>query len=115
MSALEGVGAAGIMLLLIWWYLSTFELTLTDDAIVYKELWRSTETPIGMVRSIEHGRLSGVSGIWIVHRRDRADITRIKVANFSPSDLRRFAQAVVERDPTIQFTAIPLGRRIKAS
>jgi hypothetical protein len=104
-----------LILVLIWWYLSTFKLILTEDAIVYKELWRSARTPIDMVSSVEPGKLFGVSGTWIIHRRDNASTMLVKVANFSPSDLRRFAQAVIERDSRIEFTALSLGRKSKAS
>lgn len=114
-SLLEGSAAMSFLLVFLWWHLSTFKLILARDAIIYKELWRSTETPVDMVRSIEPGKLFGVSGAWIIHRRDNASTMLIKVANFSPRDLKGFAQAVVDRNPSIQFTALPIGSRVKSS
>jgi len=145
-SLLEGSAAMGFLLVLLWWYLSTFKLILIRnkfasitkqkemrigqfhpprvgeaggglerDAIIYKELWRTMDFPIDIVRSIEPGKLFGLSGTWIVHRRDDGNSMLIKVANFSPSELRRFAQAVVDRNPTIEITALPIGSRGRSS
>ena len=107
MSALKGVAAMGFLLLLMWWYLSTFKLIMTESAVVYKELWHTKEIPIGLIRCIVPGKLSGVSPAWAVHRLDCADITVIKVANFLPSELRRFAETLLERNPAIQILVLP--------
>ena len=85
---------------------------LTDDAVVFKEYWRSIEVPINSILSVKRDRVYGISPVWVIHRKD-GSVAIVKVANFTPREARTFAEALVERNPEIQFTALPLGKNHK--
>jgi hypothetical protein len=104
MSTLIFTAVSTLVLFLIYLYLSTFKLMLTESAIVYKQLWQTKKIPINSVASLEPGpKLFGVQGWWAIHLRTGEEPINFNIANFSGSELKRFTAALLKVNPTIRI------------
>jgi hypothetical protein len=95
------------LLLIIWWYLYSLKLILDESTILYGVMWRRYQLATNEIASIGRApKVFGLSGRWLIKRKNGFPDVVVNVANFMPNDIKKFVRALEERAPQIEFRGL---------
>ena len=98
------------MWLAIFCYLKRLKLVLLGDKIIYQKMWWSVEIKLSEIKSIKRGHGPFRTGvIWIIQPKTHNAPILANVTNFDHRELHDFAKVLLQKQPGISFSALPLS------
>lgn len=98
------VGGTCFILAAIYYYLWSLRLALENNHVTYRATWRYREIALHVVESIEPGQWMYGSRPWVIRPKGSTSVIVVNVANFEPTMLRKFAEAVRTTEPGIRVS-----------